>query len=73
MIDWLKKVLFQKIIESSPTISSHPKEISRKFVVYDCEIVNCIPTGNCSPDFTYCQGSEDFTGMGISVIAAYSS
>lgn len=73
MINWLKKVSSKKILESSPTIFSHSAETSRQFVVYDCEIVNCIPTGSRSPDFTYCQGWKDFTGMEISVIAAYSS
>lgn len=73
MTDWLKKVPFKKAVELPTTPSPHPETASRQFVIYDCEIVNCIPMGERSSDFTYCQGWEDFTGMGISVIAAYSS
>ncbi len=47
--------------------------LPRKIVIYDCETVRCIPTGACSPDLEYCQGSDDFEGMGIAVICAYSS
>lgn len=48
---------------------------SRKFLVYDCEIAQCIPDKkiNSNPDLKYCQGWKDFKGMGISVICAYAS
>lgn len=46
---------------------------SSPFVVYDCEIVRCLPTDSPSPDLEYCAAWDDFENMGISVIAAYSS
>lgn len=43
-------------------------------IIYDCEIVKCIPPRNFSdmdPELEYCSGWEDFPNMGISVICAY--
>lgn len=40
--------------------------------IYDCEIKNLIPDRNPRlPGYSYCQGWEDFEGMGIAVVAAY--
>lgn len=41
-------------------------------IVYDCEIVRCIPDRKAMPDpsLAYCRGWQDYIGMGISVIAA---
>lgn len=50
-----------------------PDPLPRKTVTYDCEIARCIPTGDRSPELEYCQGADDFEGMGIAVICAYSS
>jgi hypothetical protein len=46
-----------------------------KFLIYDCEILNCIPSKNKSlrSTFKYCKGWQDFKNMGISVIGAYLS
>ncbi|HBE17081.1 MAG TPA: hypothetical protein DDW51_05580 [Cyanobacteria bacterium UBA11367] len=43
-----------------------------KGIVYDCEIINCIPSAKMwqKPQLTYCKGWDDFEGMGISVICA---
>lgn len=43
-----------------------------KVLVYDCEIARCIPSYDRVADLEYCQGWNDFEGMGISVICAYS-
>jgi DEAD/DEAH box helicase domain-containing protein len=42
-----------------------------KIIIYDCEIIHCIPprNGYLDPRFSYCQGWHDFKNMGISVIA----
>ena len=43
-------------------------------LIYDCEIVACIPPRNPLDrvaGLRYCEGWEDHEGMGISVIAAY--
>ncbi len=52
-----------------------PKQSSQKFIIYDCEIIRCIPDlkNSRNPKLKYCQGWEDFKGMGISVICAYAS
>jgi hypothetical protein len=43
-----------------------------KGIIYDCEIIKCIPSYDESePDLEYCGGWEDFANMGISVIGAY--
>ncbi len=46
-----------------------------KTLIYDCEIINCIPPkdGNFDPDLKYCQGWRDFENMGISVIGCWTS
>jgi len=59
--------------EQQETISSKISNSSQKIVVYDCETIQCIPTDVCSPHIKYCKGWDDFKGMGISVIGAYSS
>lgn len=45
------------------------------FLIYDCEIINCIPgrDGEKNPEFSYCAGWNDHANMGISVIGLYSS
>jgi hypothetical protein len=49
----------------------------RNSLIFDCEIVKCIPPTTSHglwtkpPDLEYCRGWSDFEGMGISVIAAY--
>lgn len=46
------------------------------YLVYDCEIIKAIPPKPNEPyyeDIDYCKGWNDFAGMGISVIGAYSS
>lgn len=42
-------------------------------LIYDCEVVNCIPNWGeeLDPNLKYCSGWDDFDGMGISVIGAY--
>lgn len=44
-------------------------------IVYDCEIKNCIPTGdrldNIMSQLRFCKGWDDFAGMGISCICVY--
>lgn len=45
----------------------------KPFLVYDCEIINAIPSRN-EPEqvgISYCHGWRDFANMGISVIGAY--
>lgn len=41
-------------------------------IVYDAEIVNCVPTSDepRDPDLAYCQGWNDKAGMGVAVVAA---
>ena len=41
-------------------------------IVYDCEIIKCIPTGAIFSEYEYCNGWDDFSNMGISVIGFYS-
>ena len=42
-----------------------------KGIVYDCEIIRCIPSRDSkSTEYEYCSGWDDFGGMGISVICA---
>lgn len=65
--------IFSNWFQQSPPQPDHPSHTTRKTVIYDCETYRCIPTGNLSPDLEYCQGWNDFQGMGISVIGAYSS
>lgn len=42
-------------------------------IVYDCEIIKCIPSSKekTDPDLMYCNGWDDHENMGISVIGAY--
>ena len=46
-----------------------------KIAVYDCEIINCIPSHSHkvakNQQFTYCSGWRDFKNMGISVIGCH--
>lgn len=49
------------------------KEYSEPTLIYDCETINCIPIGEYNPDFQYCKSRDDFKGMGLSVIGAYTS
>lgn len=46
-----------------------------KTLIYDCEIVRCIPgrDGYKKPEFEYCGGWNDHANMGISLIGAYLS
>jgi hypothetical protein len=39
-------------------------------IIYDCEIIKCIPqkSGKLDPTLEYCEGWDDHQGMGISVI-----
>ncbi|MDJ0579054.1 hypothetical protein [Crocosphaera sp.] len=47
--------------------------MTTKYIVYDVEIENCIPSGEKDPSLKYCKGWTDFEGMGISLIGAYLS
>lgn len=49
--------------------------MSISYLVYDCEIINCIPPKDGERDdrYSYCKGWHDHIGMGISVIGYYSS
>lgn len=47
--------------------------MEKKYLVYDCEIANCIPDGTRQPNLIYCDGWHDYEGMGISLIGAYLS
>ncbi|WP_027250452.1 hypothetical protein [Planktothrix agardhii] len=40
-------------------------------IVFDCEIIKCIPNGATFSDYEYCEGWRDFENMGISVIGFY--
>jgi hypothetical protein len=42
-------------------------------LIYDCEIIKCIPTKEApiSEDYEYCSSWTDFKGMGISVIGYF--
>lgn len=42
-------------------------------LIYDAEIARCIPDplAERQPDLEYCDGWQDFKGMGISVVCAY--
>jgi len=40
-------------------------------IIYDCEILNAIPGGKQIPGIYYCEGWEDYRGMGISCIGAF--
>lgn len=44
-----------------------------KILIYDCEIINCIPSKYEERDrnLRYCKGWSDFNGMGISVIGTW--
>jgi hypothetical protein len=44
-----------------------------KILIYDCEIINCIPSKyeKNQPDLSYCKGWSDFNCMGISVIGTW--
>lgn len=46
-----------------------------KTLIYDCEIIKCIPDRNGSkkPGFEYCAGWNDHANMGISLIGAWLS
>lgn len=45
-----------------------------KTLIYDCEIVRCIPDkSGLQPDLEYCQGWHDHAGMGISLIGTWAS
>ena len=46
-----------------------------KFLIYDCEIIKCLPSKKEEPDpnLIYCEGWRDFNNMGTSVIGAYLS
>lgn len=44
-----------------------------KTLIYDCEIVRCIPHGDRNPNLQYCGGWRDYENMGISLIGAYLS
>lgn len=48
---------------------------SLKTLFYDCETVNCFPSSNQPLDtkYSYCKSSEDYQGMGISVIGVYTT
>lgn len=42
-----------------------------KGIIYDCEIIRCIPGQDFNlTDYEYCKGWDDFEGIGISVICA---
>lgn len=44
------------------------------YVIYDCEIIKCIPTKEARfDDYEYCDGWHDHANMGISVIGYYQS
>ena len=45
-----------------------------KLIIYDCEIIRCIPPSfdDPDPDLEYCGGWGDHENMGISVISTYS-
>jgi hypothetical protein len=45
------------------------------YLIYDCEIIKCIPQRDCANDarFDYCDGWHDHGGMGISVIGVATS
>jgi hypothetical protein len=41
-------------------------------IIYDCEIINCIPSkGEPEDDLNYCRGWDDHANMGISCIGVY--
>lgn len=40
-------------------------------LIYDCEIIRCIPSGEMEEGLDYCKGWDDFEGMGISVIGCW--
>ena len=45
-----------------------------KILIFDCEIINCIPPQNDedkNPNLNYCKGWRDFKNMGISVIGTW--
>lgn len=42
-----------------------------KTLIYDCEIINCIPVGEIDTNLKYCEGWHDFDNMGISVIGTW--
>ena len=46
-----------------------------KTLIYDCEIIKCIPSKyeEPDPDLEYCGGWHDYEGMGISLIGAWLS
>jgi hypothetical protein len=43
------------------------------YLIYNCEIVKCIPGDARFDEFEYCEGWSDYKGMGISVVATASS
>lgn len=44
-----------------------------KTLIYDCEIIKCIPHEHCNCNFQYCAGWTDYENMGISLIGAWLS
>lgn len=51
------------------TIAAHVRDV----IVYDVEIVKCIPDKNAprDPALEYCKGWNDYAGMGFSIVAAW--
>lgn len=49
--------------------------MQKHVLIADAEIQKCIPDRKTPPDpwYRYCQGWQDFAGMGISVVCAYTS
>lgn len=49
------------------------RRLTMKTLIYDCEILKCIPGGVFRSGIEYCSGWDDYSNMGISVIAAWIS
>jgi hypothetical protein len=44
-----------------------------KTLIYDAEIINCIPSGEINPNLSYCKDWNDYANMGIAVIGTWVS
>jgi CHAT domain len=67
---WLPMICQNPII--SPRLTLKPPKVN-KVVIYHCQTVRSVLTANRVQGIQYCKGWEDFKGMGIAVITAYSS
>lgn len=78
-LDKILKQITEGFLRLVPPYSSHPEPIAfsnqqpLNAIIYDCEIIRCIPEKGVEqdPDLFYCDGWHDYEAMGISCIGVY--